>query len=281
MKTRSYAKINLSLDVVNKREDGYHNIKTIMQKVSLYDELEFNIIKSGFVLNSDLKVPVEDNLIYKSWKVMCNFVGRELPIEITLKKNIPMAAGLAGGTGNGAVTLKALNKIYNLNLSLEDLKEMSLSLGADFPYMLQGGTVLAEGIGEEFTELAPFEGVSVLIVNPGYEISTKVVYENLKIDENRIDFKGIVNCMENKSILSLKSLLENKMQDYVFKVHPDIKIIVEELSKLGAVSLMSGTGASVFGLFNNCEDMKYAHSILAKRYKYAFMTCTVGGYDEV
>lgn len=281
MKTRSYAKINLSLDVVNKREDGYHNIKTIMQKVSLYDELEFNIIKSGFVLNSDLKVPVEENLVYKSWMAMCNFVGRELPIEITLKKNIPMAAGLAGGTGNGAVTLKALNEIYNLNLSLKDLKEMSLSLGADFPYMLQGGTVLAEGIGEEFTELSPFEGVSVLIVNPGYEISTKVVYENLKIDENRIDFKGIVNCMENKSILSLKSLLENKMQDYVFKVHPDIKIIVEELSELGAVSLMSGTGASVFGLFKNCEDMQYAHSILAKRYKYAFKTCTVGGYDEV
>lgn len=281
MKAKSYAKINLALDVINKRDDGYHNIKTIMQKISIYDELEFKKIDKGFKLNQKLNFPVEDNLIYKAWKLLCEYAGMELPIEISLNKKLPVAAGIAGGTGNGAVTLKALNKLYDLNLSIVELQEISLKLGADFPYMLSGGTMFAEGIGEKLKKLEDFNGVKLLIVNPGYEISTKEVYENLVIDEQRIDFEGIIDKMRDKSANTLKYILKNKMQDSIIQYHPQIREIIQNLDNFGSTALMSGSGATVFGLFDSEERLKLAYEEFSKIYKYTFIAETVGGYDEI
>ncbi|EFI41510.1 4-(cytidine 5'-diphospho)-2-C-methyl-D-erythritol kinase [Peptoniphilus sp. oral taxon 386] len=282
MKAKSYAKINLSLDVVGKREDGYHNIKTIMQKISLYDEIEFRKIDRGFNLKSNVSsINNDDNLIYKAWKCMCEYKNRELPIEVTLKKNIPIAAGLAGGSGNGAETLKAINKLYNIGLSIEELREMSLKIGADFPYMLTGGTVLASGIGEKLERLTDFNGVSVLIVNPNYGIFTKSVYQNISIEDNRIDFDKIVESMKYKSAKKLKGLLENKMEKVVFKNHPDIALIKCELENFGATSLMSGSGSTVFGLFDDDIALNKAYLYFFEKYKNCYKAVTVGGEDEI
>ncbi|RVU55119.1 4-(cytidine 5'-diphospho)-2-C-methyl-D-erythritol kinase [Anaerosphaera multitolerans] len=281
MKVKSYGKINLALDVINKREDGYHNIKTIMQKISLYDEMEFKKGSGGIVIDSNLTLKLEENLIYKSWAALCQYVGEELPLEVRLKKNLPLASGLAGGTGNGALTLKALNELYNLKLSLGELQSMSLKLGADFPYMLQGGTVLAEGIGEKLKTLKSFNEIEVLIVNPGYEISTKEVYENLDLSSRRINFKKIIDLMEENSPLKLRGVLENKMEDYVFKRHLDIKEIKTELESMGAASLMSGTGATVFGLFEDSKTIRKAFNKFKGKYPYTFMAHTLGGEDDI
>ena len=282
MKAKSYAKINLSLDVLNKREDNYHNIETIMQKVNIYDELEFIKTEGGFELlqNDNLNIKTEDNFIYKAWKLLCDYTEKDLGIKVILKKNLPLASGLAGGTGNGAVTLKALNHLYGLGISTESLMEISLKLGADFPYMIKGGTVIAEGIGEKIEELPDFEGVRVLIVNPGYEISTKEVYENLKLSEKHIKTSEIVKAMEYKSAEALKGLLYNKMEESVFLKHPDIGDIKLKMESYGAAALMSGSGASVFGLFDSDNDLEDCYNHFKNIYPMTYKTCTIGGNNE-
>lgn len=281
MKLKSYGKINLSLDVLSKREDGYHNIETIMQKIELHDIMEFEKIHSGLVLNIDEEVgKLEDNLIYKSWKLLCDYTKRDLPIKINVKKNIPVAAGLAGGTGNGATTMKALNKIYNLNLTKDELMKISLKLGADFPYMISGKTILAKGIGEELEELDDFSNVLVLIVNPGYGISTKEVYENLVLSEKKIKTVEISKNLKYKCAEKLKSLLYNKMEESVFINHKEIFEIKNKMEKFNSVSLMSGSGATVFGLFDSEKDLNKAYNYFKNIYPKTYKTYTVGGEDE-
>lgn len=282
MEVKSYAKINLSLDVLSKREDGYHNIETIMQKISLHDIMNFEKIEKGFILNIDDKSlsTGSDNLIYKSWDLLCKKTNKNLGIKIDVKKNIPIAAGLAGGTGNGAMTLKALNKIYSLNFSNNELESMSLSLGADFPYMIHGKTVLAKGIGEELTEIEDFSNVRVLIVNPGYGISTKDVYENLEITKKKIKTEELIKNLKYKKANNLKDILYNKMEESVFKKHIEIYNIKEKLKDFNAAALMSGSGATVFGLFDRDEDLDNAYDYFIKIYEKTYKAYTVGGEDE-
>lgn len=282
MKAKSYAKINLSLDILNKREDNYHNIETIMQKINIYDEIEFIKKDSGFELITDeqFNVELEDNLIYKAWKLLCDYTGRDLGIKIILNKKLPIAAGIAGGTGNGAVTLKALNKLYDLSLSEKLLMDISLKIGADFPYMISGGTKLAQGIGEILTPLDDFNGIDVILVNPGYGISTKEVYENLRITDKKMDTEKIIEAMKKRSFESLQDLLYNKMEESVFIKHPDIKYIKDKIRSFGGISLMSGSGASVFGLFSNKESIEKCYEYFAPKYSMTYKTHTIGGYDE-
>ncbi|MDO5041346.1 MAG: 4-(cytidine 5'-diphospho)-2-C-methyl-D-erythritol kinase [Peptoniphilus sp.] len=280
MRAKSLGKINLALDVISKREDGYHNIKTIMQKISLHDEMEFIRIKQGFKFFSNVELDEEHNLIHRAHNLLESYTGRKLPMEVHLKKNLPIAAGLAGGTGNGALTLKALNEVYDLGIDLEELCRISLKLGADFPYMLTGGTVLAEGIGEKLTAMDDFSGQSVLIVNPGYGISTREVYENLALDEERTDFNSIGAAMKDKDFLKLSQLLENKMEKSVFEVHPDLEELKMGLRDFGGVSLMSGSGATVFALFDDEDKLNSAYEHYRNLYEYTYRAETVGGEDE-
>ncbi|CDZ74671.1 4-(cytidine 5'-diphospho)-2-C-methyl-D-erythritol kinase [Peptoniphilus sp. ING2-D1G] len=282
MRAKSYGKINLSLDVISKRRDGYHNIKTIMQKISLYDEMEFIKIKRGFKFLSNVdELDNEDNLVYKAHNLLETYTGKKLPIEIHLKKNLPMASGLAGGTGNGALTLRALNKIYRLGISLEELCKESLKLGADFPYMLVGGTILAEGIGEKLEVIDDFCGQDLLIVNPGYGISTKKVYENLDIDNDRIDFDAIREALKTKNFFKLSKFLQNKMESSVFKNHPDLSDIKKKLKEFGGIPLMSGSGATMFAIFDDRVNLNKAYDYYKDLYKYTYMAKTVGGEDEL
>ncbi|WP_246060456.1 4-(cytidine 5'-diphospho)-2-C-methyl-D-erythritol kinase [Peptoniphilus catoniae] len=282
MKVRSYGKINLSLDVISKRDDGYHNIKTIMQKISLYDELTFKRSSKKFILDSNIKsLCNEDNLIFKAYRLLESYCKKSLPIEVFLQKNLPIAAGIAGGTGNGAACLKALNKIYNLEIAPSDLEKISLKLGADFPYMLRGGTVLAQGIGERLMDLKDFSGVPLLIINPGYPVSTPEVYKNISLNNKRIDFDKIIELMEKRDIEALTFALENKMEAYVFKKHKELRELKDSLNKMNGAALMSGSGPTLFCLFNNEEDLNRAYNMFEGRYKYVLKAVTIGGDNEI
>lgn len=265
MEYKSYGKINLSLDILNKREDGYHNINTIMQKISIYDEM--SISKSNkFILSSNNKnLESKDNLIYKAYKLMCDEFSRDFPVDIYLKKNLPIASGLAGGTSNGATTLIAINEIYNLGLSSEKLAKMSVKLGADFPFMVMNGTYLCSGIGDKLESINSYS-YPILIVNNGIEISSKMVYENYKIDKNRVDFDYIIKNLKNLDMI--EDRLVNKMEDVVFKIHVQLKYIKDELKSFNGVPLMSGSGASIFAIFRTEEELKNCYKNIKDKYKY-------------
>lgn len=268
IKKLAYAKINISLDVVSKREDGYHNLDTIMTKISLYDEMTFEKNDRDIeIFGMDLNL--KDNYIYKAYDALKKYTNRDLPISVKIKKNIPMAAGLAGGTSNGAATLHAINELYGLNLSDDELFKIGLSLGADFPFMLQDKNVRARGVGEVFTFLEDFS-YDILLVNPGYGISTVDVYKKVKIDEKRINIEKIIEALYKRDFKTLEIEMANKMEEVVFKKHRDILEIKNKLRDFGGISLMSGSGASVFAIFKSKEKLDGAYEYFKDRYKNTF-----------
>jgi len=262
---RANAKINLSLDVVSKRDDGYHNIKTLMAMTDFSDYLYFKKSDEVKILPS-FDFNIKDNLIYKAYEVLKNYVGFDLPFEVRIDKNIPIAAGLAGGTSNGAATFYALNDLYNLNISKKDLIELSKPLGADFTYMMTGGSKIATGIGDELESVIPINLDNVLLVNPGFGISTVEVYKNIKINESRIDFNEILKAIYKLDIDKLNYFMGNKMEEFVFNKYPEIKEIKEKLISMNGASVMSGSGATVFAIFENEKDLNRAYNFYREIY---------------
>ncbi|MDU6030719.1 MAG: 4-(cytidine 5'-diphospho)-2-C-methyl-D-erythritol kinase [Anaerococcus sp.] len=262
---KAHAKLNLSLDVTGKRENGYHDIKTLMVMTDLYDEMKFSKsdkleILGGFVFD------MKENFIYKAYLALRDYVAKDLPFKVEIEKNIPIAGGLAGGTSNGAGTFYALNDLYDLKIPKKDLIKLSSSLGADFTYMMTGGTKLASGIGEILEEVRPIELDNVLIVNPGYGVSTKEVYESIKIDEKRIDFDEVLQALYDLDIKRLNKVLENKMEDVVFEKHRDLLEIKNKMREFNSASLMSGSGATIFGIFENKNDLEDAYRHFKRTY---------------
>ena len=257
----SFAKINLSLDIVNKREDGYHNIETIMQEIDLKDQVLIRESSSReLIIESNSKEMPKDekNLVYQAWARLKKESGIDRGAYIYIDKKIPLSSGLAGGSSNCAASLKGLNKIWNLGYSQERLEKIGASLGADVPFCLRGGTVLAKGIGEKMEELSSEKGRNILIANPGIPICSGQVYEALYIPREkratRID--SIVEKIEKAGIDSAYSDFYNIMEDLVFKNYPIIEEIKSTMLDFGAeASLMSGSGSSVFGIFNSEEKM--------------------------
>lgn len=260
MKVYSQAKINIGLDIINKRQDGYHNIKTIMYQIPLFEEMFFEKsteLKIEMVGIENLRL--EDNIIYKSYLALKNFTNKDLPFTCKLIKNVPYGAGLAGGTFNGANTLKFLNSAYDLDLSLKELEKIGKNIGADFPYCLNGGVFLAEGIGDILQKIQ-MPKLNILLINPGYEISTKEVYEKIRIDNKRVDFNKIRSSILSKDLDGLRENLINKMEEPVFEKHPDLYDLKEKISSFNAAGLLSGSGSSLFGIFMNKEDLKRAYN---------------------
>ena len=269
-KVRSKSKINIGLDVISKREDGYHNIRTIMHELDLFDEMEFSLNASGFEIISGLNIKMEDNLIYKAYRGFCDYVGEDLNLKVSLKKLLPMGAGIAGGTFNGAETIKYLNRAYGYNMKLDELIGFSKKIGADFPYCLTGGNCLAEGIGEILVPVEYSEPY-VLLVNPGYEVSTKEVYENLRLSDKRVDFEKIIDALQNRNVSMLNDVLKNNMEDYVFKKHGELDIINKRIVEFGGASAMSGSGPSIFGIFYDLDLLKGAYKYFKDRYKNVYL----------
>lgn len=256
MELKAYAKINLGLDVIRRRADGYHEVRMIMQQIGIYDEL--SVVKSstpGIRINTNLSdLPTDkDNLVYKSAKLMFDEFGIEDGIDITLTKNIPVAAGLAGGSTDAAATFIAINELWGLGLDTDELMKRGVKIGADVPYCILGGTAISEGIGEVLTPISSCPDCHVVIAKPPVGVSTKYVYQNLKIDEiSHPNIDAIIDGINNGSLKNISDNLGNVLESVTIPLHPVINDIKDMMNGCGAVgSLMSGSGPTVFGLFDN------------------------------
>lgn len=258
---KALAKINLGLDVVRKREDGYHEVRMVMQTIHLYDRLEIVKNNSGKITmrtNISFLPTNENNLVYKAAKLLVDEFGIRDGIHVDLKKYIPVAAGMAGGSTDAAAVLYGLNRIFDLGLSKKDLMERGVKIGADVPYCIMRGTALAEGIGEELTQLSPMVKCPVLIAKPQISVSTKFVYENLKLNEQMIhpDIDQLVSDIQKKDLKAIAADMGNVLETVTIPAYPVIAEIKEHMLEHGALnSMMSGSGPTVFGLF---EDEKTA-----------------------
>lgn len=251
----AYGKINLALDVLYKRSDGYHEINTVMQQISLKDRLIFKELDKGIEIESrGLKVPLDgSNLVCKAWEHLKAVSGIDKGIHITIEKNIPIAAGLAGGSTDAAATLKALNQLWNLNLSKERLMEIGVKIGADVPFCLLGGTALAEGIGEVLTPLDSFQGVHILLGNPGIGVSTEYAYGKLDLkNKDPHDLNRLIACIKSRDLECVGESVENIMEAEIIGENPIIKAIKQNMLSTGALgTLMSGSGPTVFGIYQD------------------------------
>ena len=255
------AKINIGLDVLRRREDGYHEVKMIMQSIRLFDRLTLKKTRTpGISLTTNLHfLPVnEDNLVYKSARLLMEEFGITEGLSIFLDKRIPVAAGMAGGSTDAASCMLAMNRLFHLGLSLEELKTRGVTLGADIPYCLQKGTALSEGIGEILSPLPAAPDCYVLIAKPGFHVSTKFVYSNLVLDENTVhpDIDKMLDCIRNRDLHGLCQNMANILETVTIPAHPDIALIKQTMMENGALgALMSGSGPTVFGIY---EDQKEA-----------------------
>ena len=279
IKKNAHAKLNLSLDVTGKRENGYHDIKTLMVMTDLCDEMIFSKSERLEII-PEFSFDLKSNLIYKAYELLKNKVGYDLPFKVEIKKKIPIAAGLAGGTSNGAACLYALNDLYKMNIPRAELIEMSKGLGADFTYMMTGGTRIAKGIGDILEGVDPIELDHVLIINPGYGVSTKEVYQKIKIDKERIDFSKILEGLYELDIEKLNFYLRNKMEDVVFSLHPDLLDIKNKLRAFNSAPLMSGSGATIFGIFADEKSLEEAYDYFKEIYKYTYKVRVGEGFGS-
>lgn len=260
IKMKALAKINLGLDVVRKREDGYHEVRMIMQTISLYDKIFIKKTKNtGIKVSTNLYyLPNnENNLVYKAAKLLIDEFEIKNGVSMKLEKYIPVAAGMAGGSADAAAVLIGMNKLFGLGLSRKQLMDRGVSIGADVPYCIMRGTALAEGIGERLTKLKPLPKCYILIAKPGISVSTKFVYGNLKADEieKHPDIDGIIEAINNADILSVAERLGNVLEDVTIREYPVIDELKQFMKDRGALnSLMSGSGPTVFGIFTD-KDM--------------------------
>lgn len=258
------AKINLGLDVIRRREDGYHEVKMIMQSIRLFDRLTLTKSKTpGIRLSTNLNfLPVnEDNLVYKSAKLLMDEFGITDGLDIRLDKRIPVAAGMAGGSTDAASCMIAINRLFNLQLSTKKLMDRGVTLGADIPYCITKGTALSEGIGEILSPLPKAPDCYVLIAKPAFHVSTKFVYAELTLNESTIhpDIDSMIRCIHKKDLHGLCSTMANILETVTIPKHPEIAQLKEAMLEYGALgSLMSGSGPTVFGIFDDLKKARVA-----------------------
>ncbi len=266
---KALAKINLGLDVVRKREDGYHEVRMIMQTVHLYDKLDITKTKENKIaIASNLSyVPTnENNLVYKAAKLLMDEFQIKEGVSVNLIKRIPVAAGMAGGSSDAAAMLYGMNRMFELGLSRQQLMERGVKIGADVPYCLMRGTALAEGIGEKLTQLPPMVKCPVLIAKPQISVSTKFVYENLKLNEETVhpDIDRLVTAIRNKDLNAVAEHMGNVLESVTILEYPVIEQIKAQMIQSGAVnSMMSGSGPTVFGLFEDEKTARRAYEKMA------------------
>lgn len=265
---KALAKINLGLDVTGQREDGYHDVRMVMQTIHLYDRVEIKKTKSPqiHVQTNLFYLPIdEDNLVYKAAKLMKDEFRIREGVRITLQKFIPVAAGMAGGSSDAAAVLVGMNRIFNLGLKQSKLMELGLKLGADVPFCVMRGTALAEGIGEILTPLPPMPKCPVLIAKPAVSVSTKHVYEQLKLGATT-EHPNIDQIVENIKAKNLKGIAENMgniLEPVTAKEFPVVKEIKKLMKENGALNaMMSGSGPTVFGLYANEKEIRKAYDTL-------------------
>lgn len=262
---KALAKINLGLDVVRRREDGYHEVRMIMQTIHLYDRLKITKTKTpGIEIHSNLPfLPVnENNLVYKAGQLLMNEFGIKEGVRVDLLKRIPVAAGMAGGSSDAAAMLYGINQLFDLGLSRKQLMERGVSIGADVPYCLMRGTALAEGIGEKLKQLPPMVKCPVLIAKPQISVSTKFVYQNLKLDGTMVhpNIDALIRDIKKKDLCAVTADMGNVLETVTIPNYPVIAEIKKQMIHSGAQgAMMSGSGPTVFGLFENERQARKAY----------------------
>ena len=265
---KALAKINLGLDVVRRREDGYHEVRMIMQTIHLYDRLDIKSTKeSGIQIQTNLSfLPVnENNLIYKAAKLLMDEFSITDGVSVKLDKRIPVAAGMAGGSTDAAAMLFGMNRLFSLGLTKRQLMERGVQIGADVPYCIMRGTALAEGIGEELSPLAPMVKCPVLIAKPSISVSTKFVYQNLKLDDTTVhpDIDLLIEDIKAKNLHDIAAHMGNVLETVTIPNYPVIDEIKKHMLSHGAVgAMMSGSGPTVFGLFDDEDTAKKAYKAM-------------------
>ena len=265
---KALAKINLGLDVVRRREDGYHEVRMIMQTIHLYDRLDIKRTKeSGIQIQTNLSfLPVnENNLIYKAAKLLMDEFSITDGVSVKLDKRIPVAAGMAGGSTDAAAMLFGMNRLFSLGLTKRQLMERGVQIGADVPYCIMRGTALAEGIGEELSPLAPMVKCPVLIAKPSISVSTKFVYQNLKLDDTTVhpDIDLLIEDIKAKNLHDIAAHMGNVLETVTIPNYPVIDEIKKHMLSHGAVgAMMSGSGPTVFGLFDDEDTAKKAYKAM-------------------
>ncbi len=265
---KALAKINLGLDVIGEREDGYHDVKMIMQSIHLYDRVDIRRTKSPhiyvdvdlFYISMD-----EENLAYKAAKLMKDEYGIRDGVHVTLQKYIPVAAGLGGGSADAAAVMVGMNRLFHLGIKNEDLAQLGLKIGADVPFCIMRGTALAEGIGEKLTPLPPMPHCQILIAKPGVAVSTKHVYDQLKLTPytQHPDIDGMVDAIKEKDLTLLGERMGNILESVTVAECPVIREIKSLMKEHGAVgAMMSGSGPSVFGIYRNDVEIHEAYDAI-------------------
>ena len=263
IKLKAMAKINLGLDVTRKREDGYHEVRMIMQSINMYDQIRLS--------------PLEDNLVYKAAKLLMDEFQVTSGVEIHLRKFIPTAAGMGGGSSDAAAVLVGVNRMFQLGLTKRELMERSVAIGADVPFCVLRGTALAEGIGEILTPLPSLPKCFVLIAKPPINVSTKFVYTNLRANELTChpDIDGQIRALQDGDLEAACKKMGNVLETVTIPAYPIIQTIKDKMMQCGAVNaMMSGSGPTVFGIFNEREQAEKAAELLREEDKIRQMFVT-------
>lgn len=276
----AYGKVNISLDVIGKRKDNYHEIETIMQQIDLKDILTIRDRKNEIKIecNNSL-VPLDSsNIVHKAFRVLSEKCHVKRGAHIIIEKNIPVAAGLAGGSANAAATLKGLNKLWNLNLTEAELMDIGVHIGADVPFCIMGGTALAKGIGEKLEKLDSFKDHMLLLANPGIEVTSSHVYSVFDVEniKNRPQTDTLLKAIQKNDIYTVSKNMVNVLEQVTCKEYKEIEKIKEDMIKCGALgSLMSGSGPTVFGFFDDEDKLYNCKRILEKRIEKVFIARTI------
>lgn len=268
MKYKALAKINLGLDVVRKREDGYHEVRMIMQNIGIYDELDMTITEApGILLETNREdLPTDEgNLVYRAAKLLMDEFQVAKGVRISLKKQIPVAAGMAGGSSDAAAAMIGVNELFGLGLTQQELMDRAVKIGADVPYCIMGGTALAEGIGEVLSKLPPMPDCMILIAKPPIDVPTKFVYGNLRANEleTHPDIDAMIQDLQGKNLEHMCQIMGNVLETVTIPAYPVIDEIKKLMIESGAVgAMMSGSGPTVFGIFTDQESAKRAEAAM-------------------
>lgn len=271
IRLKARAKINLGLDVLGKREDGYHEVRMVMQTIGIYDRLILTKISEEEIrITSNLAfLPVnENNLIYKAIKLLKDEYHFPGGISVDLNKFIPVAAGMAGGSTDAASTMFGVNRLFGLNLSMGKMMELGVRLGADVPYCVMRGTALAEGIGEKLTRITPVPHMWILIAKPQINVSTRLVYEQLDMGgiQKHPDIDGIIRAIEAQDVVRIAQSMGNVLENVTVPLYPVIETIKQDMLSHGAINaMMSGSGPTVFGIFPDEQTTLACQAFLKKK----------------
>lgn len=271
IRLKARAKINLGLDVLGKREDGYHEVRMVMQTIGIYDRLILTKIPEEEIrITSNLAfLPVnENNLIYKAIKLLKDEYHFRGGVSVDLNKFIPVAAGMAGGSTDAASTMFGVNRLFGLNLSMGKMMELGVRLGADVPYCVMRGTALAEGIGEKLTRITPVPHMWILIAKPQINVSTRLVYEQLDMGgiQKHPDIDGIIRAIEAQDVVRIAQSMGNVLENVTVPLYPVIETIKQDMLSHGAINaMMSGSGPTVFGIFPDEQTTLACQAFLKKK----------------